>query len=58
VERVTIELVMLASIRVIVRVEEVAFDAVHLIAQLVALIHEARIGIDLPPVEPLKTITE
>ena len=58
VQRVTIELVALALIGVVVRIEKAAFDAVHLVAQLMTLVHEARIGIDLPAFKPLKPIAD
>jgi hypothetical protein len=53
-----VELVALTTIGVLVRIEKAAFNAVHLVAQLMAFIHEARIGIDLPPIEPLKPIAD
>ena len=57
-QRVTIELVALALIGVVVRIEKAAFDTVHLVAQLKTLVHEAPIGIDLPSLKPLDPIAD
>jgi hypothetical protein len=55
---VPIELIALASFRVVLSVQVATLDAIHLVTKTIAVVQEAWVGVELKPLKPLNPIAD